>query len=356
METVPSSGERIRVGITHGDINGINYEIIIKVFNDARMLDFFTPVIYGHSRVASFYRKSLQLGDTPFNLIKDASLAHTHRINIINITENDLLVQMGSSTELAGEAAFKALEMAVSDLKNNLIDVLVTAPINKQNIQSAAFSFPGHTEYLASRFDAPNPLMLMVWESLRIGTVTGHVPLASVPTQITSKLIIQKLSTLHHSLFYDFGIQKPKIAVLGLNPHAGDGGLLGQEEKEVIFPALNTARKEHDILAFGPFSADGFFGTGHWKQYDAVLAMYHDQGLIPFKSIAFEDGVNFTAGLPFIRTSPAHGTAYELAGKNQASEASFRQAIYLALDTYRNRRHQIELEQNALKPAQESNE
>lgn len=349
METIKAEDERIRVGITHGDINGIGYEVIIKTLADARMIELCTPIIYGHSRVASFHRKNNQLGEASFNLVKSVDQAHPKRANIINITENDLQIDLGKSTTLAGQAAFQALEMAVNDLKDSLIDVLVTAPINKQNIQSNDFDFPGHTEYLAAKFSNANPLMLMVWNQLRVGTVTGHMPLATVPKTITADLVVSKLKILNESLINDFAINKPKIAVLGLNPHAGDGGLLGTEEQEVLFPALDLARKQHNIFAFGPFAADGFFGAGEWKKYDAVLAMYHDQGLAPFKSIAFDEGVNYTAGLPVVRTSPAHGTAYELAGKNLASEESFRRAVYLALDIFRNRKLQEELSANPLK-------
>jgi len=348
MEKQKSTDDRIRVGITHGDINGIGYEVIIKALTDIRLIELFTPIVYGHSRVASFYKKNLNAAELNFNLVKDASQAHPKRCNIVNCTENDLQIEVGKSTTIAGEAAYQALEMAVNDLKNDWIDVLVTAPINKQNIQSAQFDFPGHTEYLSTRFGNNEPLMLMVWNNLRVGTLTGHIPLEEVPSKIHPELIIKKLQILNQSLINDFGILKPKIAVLGLNPHAGDGGLLGNEENDVIIPALKKIKKEQGILAYGPFPADGFFGSGSWKKYDAVLAMYHDQGLAPFKSLAFEGGVNFTAGLPIVRTSPAHGTAYDLAGKNEASEEAFRQAIYLAIDIIRNRRQQHELESNKL--------
>ncbi|MDO8897096.1 MAG: 4-hydroxythreonine-4-phosphate dehydrogenase PdxA [Bacteroidales bacterium] len=341
--------DRIKVGITHGDINGIGYEVIIKALEDVRMLELFTPIIYGHSRVASFHKKNVNVGEFNFNLVKDASQANPKRVNIINCTEQDLKIDLGISTAIAGEAALLALEMAMSDLKSGLIDVLVTAPINKQNIQSEEFGFPGHTEYLSSHFDNQEPLMLMVWNKLRVGTVTGHIPLAAVPSKISANLIRKKLQILNHSLITDFGIGKPKIAVLGLNPHAGDGGLLGQEENDVINPAIEKSKKEDGVLAFGPFPADGFFGASTWKKYDAVLAMYHDQGLTPFKSLAFDGGVNYTAGLPIVRTSPAHGTAYEIAGKNEASEEPFRQAVYLAIDVIRNRRLQEELLSNPLK-------
>ncbi len=351
MSSLISSDQPIRVGITHGDFNGIGYEVLIKALSDNRMLELFCPVIYGQSRIASYYRKNLNRQDFTFNIIKDASQAQKNRINFVNINEQTYTIEIGKSTQTAGQAAFLALENAVRDLKNNHIDVVVTAPINKQNIQSKGFEFPGHTEYFASQFSSQDPLMLMVWNQLRIGTVTGHIPLSQVAQKISSELILNKLRTLNHSLYHDFAIYKPKIAVLGLNPHAGDGGLLGKEEEQIIVPAIEAAFKQHNILAFGPFPADGFFGSGSWKKYDAVLAMYHDQGLVPFKNMVFDEGVNFTAGLPIVRTSPAHGTAYDIAGKGIASEASFSQAIYLALDVFKNRNMQKELEANAMKPA-----
>ncbi|MBZ0243186.1 MAG: 4-hydroxythreonine-4-phosphate dehydrogenase PdxA [Bacteroidales bacterium] len=336
-----SNTDRIILGISHGDINGISYEILLKTFADLRLLDLFTPVIYGHSKVASYYKKNLNYNDVQFNLIRDADQAHPKRINVVNCTENDLKIDVGQSTPIAGEAAFEALEMAMSDFKKGKIHALVTLPINKQNIQSDVFSFPGHTEYLSAHFDKKEPLMLMVWNDLRVGTLTGHIPLKEVSGMITEELISKKIGLLNESLIRDFGIGKPKIAVLGLNPHAGDGGLLGSEEKTVIIPALEKLR-QNGILVFGPFPADGFFGSGAWKKYDAVMGMYHDQALAPFKSIAFEGGVNFTAGLPIVRTSPAHGTAFEIAGRNIASEDSFREALYLALDVFRNRAEFVE--------------
>jgi 4-hydroxythreonine-4-phosphate dehydrogenase len=345
--TTNTAEKRIRVGISHGDFNGIGYEVIIKAFADNRMLELLTPIIYGHSRVASFHRKNTPAGDFNFNLVKDARQAHPKRVNIVNCTENDLKIDLGQSTPLAGEAAYQALEMAVADLKEDKIDVLVTAPINKQNIQSGHFYFPGHTEYLAERFGKKEPLMLMVWNDLRVGTITGHMPLKEVAPTLSIELILRKLRILNESLQMDFGIRKPKIALLGLNPHAGDGGLLGSEENDIIIPAIQKA-KDEQILSFGPFPADGFFGSSSWKKFDAVLSMYHDQGLIGFKSIAFEGGVNYTAGLEYVRTSPAHGTAYEIAGQNLASASAFRQAVYLAVDVYKNRSSHKELINNQL--------
>jgi 4-hydroxythreonine-4-phosphate dehydrogenase len=339
---------RLKVGISHGDINGIGYEVILKTLSDLRVFELFTPIIYGHAKVAAFHKKFVSGHDLTFNSIRDAGQANTKKINFINCTENDLRIEIGQSTKEAGEAAFQALEMAVADLKNGKIDVLVTAPINKQNIQSGKFDFPGHTEYLSSRFGDVQPLMLMVWNTLRVGTITGHIPLKEVPQTITKELILSKIKILNQSLIKDFNVLKPKIALLGVNPHAGDGGLLGNEEIDVVIPAMEKAKAD-GFLVFGPFPADGFFGSGAWTKYDGILSMFHDQGLTAFKSIAFEGGVNYTAGLPVVRTSPAHGTAYEISGKGIASEESFRQAVYLAIDIIRNRRMHESLLTNPLK-------
>ena len=283
-----------------------------------------------------------------FNLIKKPENAIPHRTNIVNVTHDDVKVELGKSTPIAGQLAYMALENAVEDLKNNQIDLLVTAPINKKNIQSADFKFPGHTEYLANRFNSPNYMMLMVSKKMRIGLVTEHSALKDVSNRITPELITNRLKTFHTSLIMDFGVRKPRIAVLGLNPHSGDEGFLGSEEKEVITPALNKL-KEDGMLVFGPYPADGFFGSTDWQEFDGILAMYHDQGLIPFKCLSFNDGVNFTAGLPVIRTSPVHGTAFDIAGKNTASSDSFRNALYTAIDIFNNRKMYVELNKNPLK-------
>lgn len=341
----------IKVGISHGDFNGISYEIIIKTFLDKRNLELFTPVIYGSSKVASYYRKTFDMLDVNFNLIKKADYATPKRANIINCFNDEIKIEVGKITKQAGEIAFYALEKAVDDLKWGKIDVLVTAPINKKNIQSDQFNFSGHTDYLADKFNADNHLMLMVSDKLRIGIATGHLPLKDVSSAITEDLILNKIKVMNESLKMDFNIRKPKIAVLGLNPHASDEGLIGTEEKEIIIPAIDKAN-EQGMLAFGPFPADGFFSSSKYKNYDAILAMYHDQGMLPFKTFAFETGVNFTAGLPVVRTSPAHGTAFDIAGKNIASPDSFRQAIYTAMDIYRNRQEYNELNKNPLKVPQ----
>lgn len=339
--------QKLRVGITQGDINGIGYEIIIKTLIDNRINDICTPIVYGSPKVAAYHRKALNISNFSFNHIKIPREANLKRANIINCLGDDVRVELGKSTNIAGEASFKSLERAVSDLKKGEINVLVTAPINKQNIQSDLFTFPGHTEYLESYFKTDGALMLMVRDFLKVGIVTGHVPFSKISSVITIENILEKIRIMNKSLIEDFSIRKPQIAVLGLNPHAGDEGLLGNEENDIIKPAIQKACEE-DIMAFGPFAADGVFGSNYISKFDAILAMYHDQGLAPFKAIAFQNGVNFTAGLSIIRTSPAHGIAYELAGKNQASPDSFRQAIYLAIDIYFKRKENEELNKDPL--------
>ncbi len=337
----------IRLGISHGDINGIGYEVIIKTFADPRMMTNCTPIVYGSSKVASYHRKTLNLHDFNFNLIRRVDAANSKRANIINITEEEVKIELGVSTEIAGKMALLSLEAAINDLKQGFIDVLVTAPINKHNIQSEGFSFPGHTEYLGNAFGVKDPLMLLVSDKLRVGLASGHIPLAEVPGSLNLGMIVEKLKLMSHALFLDFGIRAPKIAVLGLNPHSGDTGLIGREETDIIIPAINKA-KEDGINAFGPYAADGFFGASEFSKFDAVLAMYHDQGLIAFKNFSFENGVNFTAGLPVIRTSPDHGTGYDIAGKNMASPDSFRAAVFAACDIFKQRSLNKELLKNPL--------
>jgi 4-hydroxythreonine-4-phosphate dehydrogenase len=340
---------KIKVGITQGDINGIGYEVIIKTLLDNRINEFCIPIIYGSSKVAAYHRKALNIDNFNLNVINHANDANSKRSNIINCVNDEIKVELSKSTEEAGDAALKALERATSDLKEGLIDVLVTAPINKKNIQSDKFHFPGHTEYLEQKFgEGKKGLMLMVSEVLKVAVVTGHIPLKDVSSQITEENILRKLKSLNHSLIRDFGVVRPRIAVLGLNPHAGDNGVLGTEEQDIIIPAIKKAN-ETGISTFGPYPADGFFGSGNFCNFDAVLAMYHDQGLAPFKCIAMETGVNYTAGLPIIRTSPAHGTAYDKAGIGNASEESFRNALYLACDIFKNRQSYDEMTNNPLK-------
>ena len=323
----------IRVGITQGDINGIGYEVILKTFSDSRMAEICIPIIYGSSKVAAYHRKALNLQPITLYQIKHAKDAAEGKINILNYTEEEIKVDLGKSTPAGGEAAYLSLEKAVADLKEGLIDVLVTAPINKHNIQRDDFHFPGHTEYLEERFgnEEAKSLMILAKDKLKVALVTGHMPLSEVPKLLTKERIKEAASRFEDSLKRDFGYQKPRIAVLSLNPHAGENGLLGSEEEEIIKPAISEL-EEKGMLCFGPYPSDGFFGSDSVARFDGILAMYHDQGLAPFKALAMEDGVNFTAGLPVIRTSPAHGTAYNIAGKGEASEESFRQAIYTAID------------------------
>jgi len=339
--------EKIIVGISQGDINGIGLEVIIKTFLDPQMLEVCTPVIFGSNKTASFHRKALNIEDFSFNLIKDISEINHKRANIINVYEDDVIIELGAQTEAGGKYALKSLEAAAHALSQNQIDVLVTAPINKENIQSPDFKFPGHTEYLDEKFGTGDSLMFLVSDNLRVAVVTGHIPVTRVAQELTTEKIIKKLQVLNNSLIQDFSIRKPKIAVLGLNPHAGDNGVIGNEEQQIIIPAINKT-KDEGMLVYGPYPADGFFGNGTYKNFDAVLAMYHDQGLIPFKTIAFNSGVNFTAGLPIVRTSPDHGTAYDIAGKNVASEESFRRAVYMAVDIYRTRKQYEEITSNPL--------
>ncbi len=339
--------EKLKIGISIGDVNGIGLEVIIKTLIDNRIYDYCTPIVYGHTKVASFHRRAINAGELNFHVINQASQAQQRKPNMINCWEEDVKIELGAVTEAGGKYALLSLQRATADLINGDIDALVTAPINKDNIQSDEFKFPGHTEYLQERDGAAESLMFLVSETLRVGVVTGHIPLNKVAEAITLEKIVAKLKLMDASLRQDFWIRKPKIAVLGLNPHAGDNGLIGTEEQQTIIPAIEEANK-NDILAFGPYSADGFFANGTYMQFDAVLAMYHDQGLIPFKQISFESGVNFTAGLSFVRTSPDHGTAYDIAGKNKASEISFREALFTATHIVRTRRETAELMENPL--------
>lgn len=344
--------EKIIIGITHGDINGIGYEVILKALNEPRILETITPIIYGSAKVAAYHRKTLDIQGINLNIIHSVDEANSKRINIINCTSDELKVELGTSTDEAGKAAFDALERATDDLKSGAIQALVTAPINKKNIQSSEFKFPGHTEYLEKKVgNGSKALMLLINDVMRVAVVTGHIPIHQIPSKLTEELIFEKLNILNESLKNDFSILKPRIAILGLNPHAGDEGVIGDEETRIIIPAIKKADSQ-GIICAGPYPADGFFGSGHFSKFDAVLAMYHDQGLIPFKAISMDSGVNFTAGLPFIRTSPDHGTAYDIAGQNKASEESFRQSLYLAYDIFNNRIWNREIKSNPLKSEQ----
>ncbi|MDD3080198.1 MAG: 4-hydroxythreonine-4-phosphate dehydrogenase PdxA [Paludibacter sp.] len=341
--------DKIVIGITHGDINGISYEVILKTLADARVLDNIIPVIYGSPKVAAFYRKQLDIQGVNLNVINAVEELNPKRINIINCADDDIKVEIGRSTPEAGKAAFNALERATADLQTGSLQAIVTAPINKKNIQSDAFHFPGHTEYLEEKFGTGTPaVMLLVNDVMRVAVVTGHIPVNDVAKSLSVEKIVEKLQALNISLKQDFSIVRPRIAVLGLNPHAGDEGVIGNEEQNIIIPALKEAQ-EKGVVCVGPYPADGFFGAGQFSKFDAVLAMYHDQGLIPFKAISMDSGVNYTAGLSVVRTSPAHGTAYDLAGKNQALEDSFRQAVYMAYDIYKSREINREIARNPLK-------
>ena len=328
---------KLVVGITQGDSNGIGYEVIIKSLADERILDSFTPVIYGSSKLMGFYRKTLHnINQMDINVVPSAREAHQKKINLVNCLPDNVFAEPGQASPEAAKAAIASLNAAVKDLKEGQIDVLVTGPINKRSMDQSGFGFTGHTEYLQKEFDAEEVTMIMVSDQLKVGVVTGHIPLRDVVSHITVESILRKLRIMKASLERDFGIPNPKIAVLGLNPHCGDGGLLGDEEQNIILPAVQQAVQE-GIQAFGPYSPDGFFALGNYSRFDATLAMYHDQGLAPFKAIAFADGVNYTAGLPVVRTSPDHGTAYNMAGRDEADPRSMMQAIYTAIDIFRHR-------------------
>jgi len=339
--------DKLKIGISIGDVNGIGLEIIIKTLADSKIFDYCTPIVYGHTKVASFYRRATEVNELNFNVISEAPQALPNRANMINCWSEDVKIEPGVFNKEVGKYAFQSLERATNDLLAGHIDALVTAPINKDTIQSEEFNFPGHTEYLQHRGNAADSLMFLVSDTLRVGVVTGHIPITKVAESITTEKILSKLRLMNESLRTDFWIRKPKIAVLGLNPHASDNGLIGNEEADIITPAIEEARA-NDILAMGPYAADGFFANGTYLQFDAVLAMYHDQGLIPFKQIAFESGVNYTAGLSFVRTSPDHGTAFDIAGKNQASEISFREALFAAIHIVKHRRETAELNEHPL--------
>lgn len=327
---------KIRVGITHGDINGIGYEVILKAFSDSTMLELCTPVVYGSPKVAAYHRKAMDI-QTNFSIINAASEIQDGRLNIMNCIDDELKVELTKPTPEAGQAALAALERAMGDYQEGLFDVLVTAPINKHTIQSDTFHFPGHTEYIEQRVgEGQKALMILLKNDFRVALVTGHLPVSEIAHELSKELIQEKMAIFHRSLKYDFGIDSPRIAVFSLNPHAGDNGLLGKEEQNIIIPAIKEMTAK-GIQCFGPYPADGFMGSGNYMHFDGILAMYHDQGLAPFKALAMDEGVNFTAGLPIVRTSPAHGTAYDIAGKGIASEDSFRQAVYVAIDVFRNR-------------------
>jgi len=336
------------IGISVGDVNGIGIELIIKTFSDSRIIDLCTPIIFASNKVINFYRKLMPEVNINYNNIKEVSKANPKQLNILSVWEEDVEITPGQATEIGGKYGVISLQAAVNALKAKEIDALVTAPLNKQTMQSGIFNFTGHTPYLKEAFKAEEVVMLMVAENMKVALLTEHLAIGDVAKNITKEQIIKKISILKTSLKKDFGIDRPKIAVLGLNPHAGDGGLVGREEKEIIRPAVLEAKK-NDCTVLGPYSADAFFARGSHEKFDAVLAMYHDQGLIPFKSLAIGEGTNFTAGLPVIRTSPDHGTAFDIAGKNLADESSFRQAIFTAMDIFETRMGYAERTKNPLR-------
>lgn len=339
--------ERIRIGITQGDTNGIGYEIILKTFAEPTMLELCTPVVYGNPRIATYHRKGLNL-TTNFAAIQTADDVQPDRLNMVVVDDAEVKIELGSPSGEAGQQALKSLERALADYKEGKIDVLVTAPINKYTIQSDTFCFPGHTEYIQNHVGEGNEaLMILMNERIRVALVTTHLPISQVAQAVTADRVMTKLRILNLALKRDFALSAPRIAVLSLNPHAGENGLLGSEEQDVLSPVMEQAISE-GISAFGPYAADGYFGTRAYEHFDAVLAMYHDQGLAPFKALAMDDGVNYTAGLPIVRTSPDHGTAYDIAGKGVADENSFRQALFTAVDIWRNRQFYDEAHGNPL--------
>ncbi len=343
------NNKRLRVGITLGDANGIGAEITMKAVGVPEMMDLCIPVIYGSSKIVSYHRNACNLPGFQINHTKSAKNLKDNMPNLVDCIDKEIKVELGQPSKQAGMAAFLSLEAAVKDLKDGLIDVLVTAPINKDNIQSDQFKFPGHTEYLESSVGEGNKaLMILCTGSLHVALATAHLPLSQVPSALTIEGIREKLRLFNNSLKRDFYISRPRIAVLSLNPHSGENGLLGDEERDIIIPAIQQSLDEDGIESFGPYAADGFFGARQYRRFDGVLAMYHDQGLAPFKTIAMDEGVNFTAGLPIVRTSPDHGTGYDIAGQGIANESSMRHAIYTAIDIYRNRMQYDESRQNPL--------
>ena len=336
------------IGISCGDLNGVGPEIIIKTLADARILEFCTPVIFGNNKLLNFYRKNLPDYNFSFSAIKDSTKINPRQVNVYNCWEEEINISPGQLTSEGGKYAIESLTIAAQALKSGKIAGLITAPIHKKNIQSESFNYPGHTPYLKDLFEVKDVVMFMVAENMKVALLTEHVPLKDVAQYITKDAIIGKLRLMNESLKKDFGINKPKIAVLGLNPHAGDEGLLGKEEEEIIKPAIKEA-KQKDVFCFGPYSADAFFARGQHERFDAVLALYHDQGLIPFKSLAHGEGVNYTAGLSGVRTSPDHGVAFDIAGKGTADESSFTQALFTCLEIIYNRAENKDQYKNPLK-------
>jgi len=346
--SAPSQHKPTIIGISQGDINGIGLEVIMKTFSDPAMLELCTPVLYSSAKTVAFHKKALQMEHFNFNTITSADGITARKVNLANIYSEDVTIELGKLTDAGGQYAIKSFVAACESLSKGRIEALVTAPIHKHNTHTDAFPYTGHTAYLDERFGKGNSLMMLIAGELKVALCTDHLPIVAVAEAITQERILRKLKALANSLKQDFSINKPRIAVLGLNPHAGDSGTIGGEEEKIIVPAVKAAMQE-GMLVYGPYPADGFFGSMTFKKFDAVLAMYHDQGLIPFKYMAFDSGVNYTAGLPVIRTSPDHGTAFDIAGKNQANEQSFRNAIYLACDLVRTRKNNKQATANPLK-------
>ncbi len=340
--------EPLKIGISIGDTNGIGLEVIIKTLLDNQIYKYCTPIVYGHTKVASYHRKALGINDFSFQVVNNPEQAQRNKPNMINCWDEDVKIDLGTQNEVGGKYAFLSLQKATEDLIAGKIDALVTAPINKHNIQSDDFRFAGHTEYIQEKAGGADSLMFLLSDDVKVGVVTGHIPVKEIAEKISIEKIVSKLKLINTSLRNDFWIEKPRIAVLGLNPHASDNGLLGSEEAQIIIPSIEAANKD-GILAFGPYPADGFFGNKAYLKFDAVLAMYHDQGLVPFKALAFNQGVNFTAGLNVVRTSPDHGTGFDIAGKNLASESSFREALFTAIRVVKNRLEQHDLLDNTLR-------
>jgi 4-hydroxythreonine-4-phosphate dehydrogenase len=337
--------ENIKIGISVGDINGIGIEVILKTFEDSRILELFTPIIFASNKTVSLHKKELNI-NTQIHGIENASKAISNKVNLVNVWKEHIDIHFGKETKEGGKYALLSLRAAMTALKKNEIDVLVTAPINKHNIQSENFKFQGHTEFLEANLEGES-LMILMTDELRIGLITGHIPIQKIAESITSGLIEKKVGIMYKSLIQDFKISKPKIAVLGLNPHCGDNGVIGNEDDEIIRPTLEKLQSQGKLV-YGPYSADSFFGSKAYQNFDGILAMYHDQGLAPFKTLSFGEGVNFTAGLNKIRTSPDHGTGYEIAGKGLANNGSFKQAVFMAVDIYKSRKEYEELAENRL--------
>ncbi|MCC7301094.1 MAG: 4-hydroxythreonine-4-phosphate dehydrogenase PdxA [Bacteroidia bacterium] len=350
-----SAESKIRVAISQGDINGVGWEVILKTFSDPAIFEWCTPVVYGNTKTAAVHRKTLGNEEYQYQQVREGETLHSKRLNVINVYEEDVPVEFGKATVNGGKYALRSLEAASEAVLTGKADVLVTAPINKHTIQSEQFPFAGHTAFLQKKFNTPDVLMLLCSRELRVGLVTDHIPVSDIAALLTADRILQCIVSMNRSLVRDFGIRKPRIAVLGLNPHAGDMGTLGTEEATIILPAVTKA-KDMNITVFGPYAADGFFGNGSYNRFDGILAMYHDQGLAPFKALSFSEGVNFTAGLPVVRTSPDHGTGFDIAGQNKANENSFRQAVYFAMDVFRKRKEYSEINANPLQVQQQRKE